>query len=166
MDDQLVGRLWRLLDRQEIVDCLHRYTRGADRLDEELLVSAFHEDAIDHHGIVTGTARDFVAYWWPQQGTRVTSQHYLGNPTIEIDGDIASSETYFLSVNRQRGETEVKLVGGRYVDRLERRDGEWRIAERVVLGEWTMTGDGPALGENKSRRDRSDPSYGAVPAST
>ncbi len=27
-------------------------------------------------------------------------------------------------------------VGGRYLDRLERRDGEWRISARAMLYDW------------------------------
>jgi hypothetical protein len=159
MDERLVRRIERLLDRQEILDCLHRYTRGVDRLDQESLVSAFHHDARIEQGPMRGNAKAFVEYFWPNQGTRVTCQHYIGNPTIEIDGDRARSEVYFLSVGREAGETKVKLVGGRYVDRLERRDGEWRIAERVTIGEWMLDGDGAVDMTGKSRRDPSDPSY-------
>ena len=30
----------------------------------------------------------------------------------------------------------LETFGGRYVDRFERRDGEWKIAHRTVVHEW------------------------------
>ena len=32
-----------------------------------------------------------------------------------------------------------RLTGGRYVDRFERRDGRWRIAERTFVLDWMRT---------------------------
>jgi hypothetical protein len=57
------------------------------------------------------------------------------------------------------------LIGGRYLDRLERRDGAWRIALRRCTIEWTLNGDGSLLhsgafeGFVKATWDKSDPSY-------
>jgi hypothetical protein len=155
--------LQQLVDRQAIVDCLHRYTRGVDRMDEELILSAFHEDAIDFHHGHTGTAKDFVEWFWPAQESRVTCQHYLTNITVDIDGDVAHSESYFLTASRWAAGDTVRHGGGRYVDRLERRNGEWRIAQRVVVVEWAA--DSPGWGLDmfdpvgRSRRDASDLSY-------
>ena len=53
------------------------------------------------------------------------------------------------------------IAAVRYVDRMERRDGEWRIAKRVMVLDWHRVE--PVSGVNVSmaggRRDRSDPSY-------
>jgi SnoaL-like domain len=49
-----------LLDRQAILDCIHRYTRGMDRHDKEMALSAYHPDAIDDHGLYCGVAKDFI----------------------------------------------------------------------------------------------------------
>jgi hypothetical protein len=35
------------------------------------------------------------------------------------------------------------FVGGRYLDRFERRDGAWRIVERVGMTDWARV-DGPS----------------------
>ena len=57
------------------------------------------------------------------------------------------------------------LMGGRYLDRLERRDGTWRIALRRCTIEWSMSGDASLLdsgafaGFIKGTWDRTDPSY-------
>ena len=89
-----------LLDRQQILDCIHRYTRGVDRLDVELTLSAYHEDAIDSHGPFSGSPREFVDWLWPRQATRWASQHFVTNHTVELDGDTAHAETYYLFAAR------------------------------------------------------------------
>lgn len=153
-----------IVDRQGITDCLLRYTRGADRVDAELIRSAFHSDAIDHHGPVEGTVEDFLAYWLPLQGPREASSHYISNVAIDLDGDTAHVETYFIHFQKLTDEPELLLRGGRYVDRFERRDIGWRIALRFVIPEWTMTADGSKTTERiaahpRGRPDRSDPVY-------
>jgi SnoaL-like domain len=154
-----------LVDREEIRDSLMRYARGIDRLDEELIRSAFHEDAIDYHGAgaVTGSPADFLAWWLPQQGSREATQHYLTNMQIEISGTTAHCETYYFCTIKQRGADEITLVGGRYVDRFELRDVGWRIALRVVIADWTLTADGSAtsglLQKTYGHRSPLDPSY-------
>ena len=52
-------QLQMLLDRQAILDCVQRYARGLDRHDDELTASAYHGDALDHHGGFTGTPAQF-----------------------------------------------------------------------------------------------------------
>lgn len=164
MDDRLTSQVQDLIDRQAIVDCTLRYTRGVDRLDEELYRSAFHEDAVDFHGPAPLSPDDFLAWFLPQQEGREATQHYVLNHVVEIDGDTAHGETYFLAIIKWRAKDTVQMVGGRYVDRFERRDGEWRIALRLVVPEWHANADGvpdsPVLSRTDwRRRSRDDPSY-------
>jgi len=130
--------LQQLLDESAITRCVMRYARGIDRHDSALIESAFHEDAIDHHG---GAARhpSELSAWGNELHAKYTRghQHFICNTTIEIDGDIAHAESYVLFVLWRRAEPVVDISGGRYVDRLERRDGRWGIAERVVTVDWT-----------------------------
>ena len=61
--------------------------------------------------------------------------HKINNVLIELDGDIARCETCVTVVVRiplERGATDWTHAG-RYVDRFERRNGEWRIAHRTVV---------------------------------
>lgn len=159
------ARVAQLLDRQEITACLLRYTRGVDRVDPDLIRSAFHPDAIDHHGPVTGTVEDFLDWWLPQQPPREVSMHYISNTTIDLDGDVAHVETYFTYYHKAFDAPEMSLSGGRYADRFERREDGWRIATRVVIRDWSMTADGTRTGAyldalpRRARRDRTDPTY-------
>jgi hypothetical protein len=134
-----LSRLERMLDRQDILDCLTRFSRGIDRFDRELFLSAFHPDATIAAGGFVGGPVDL--YDWAsalhEQGQSAT-HHNLLNFSCDIDGDTAHTETYYLFVGRNRDETNW-MAGGRYVDRLERRSGEWRIALRCNAVEWSGT---------------------------
>lgn len=167
-------RVQLLADRQDILDCLTRFCRGMDRFDRELYLSAFHENAEVAAGPYVG---DAVGCWdWAvpmHEAGQVLTHHALLNHSVEIDGDVAHSETYYQFAARNHpfepggGET-VMLAGGRYVDRLERRRGAWKIALRTNVIEWSCLqpslpppfADVPDIGLNGvSARDRSDPSY-------
>jgi hypothetical protein len=137
IDPERLTRLEHLLDRQEILDCLIRFSRGMDRFDRELFLSAFHADAIIDAGVFVGGPEKL--YEWAsdlhEQGQAAT-HHNLLNHSCEIDGDVAHSETYYLFVGRNRDETNW-VAGGRYIDRLERRGRTWKIVLRCNAVEWS-----------------------------
>ena len=100
------------------------------------------------------------------QGQAAT-HHNLLNHSCDIDGDTAHAETYYLFVGRNRDDTNW-IAGGRYIDRLERRDRHWRIALRSNAIEWSGTvpatpipyADLPDVHRNGApARSREDPSY-------
>lgn len=153
-----------LLDRQAISDCLVRYARGVDRLDQDLIRSAFWEDAHDAHGQIAGTVDDFLASWWPRQSAREVAQHLLANQAIELGVDAADVETYFLAVSKPYDDNQLEIVGGRYLDRFAKRAGEWRIKDRLVILDWQCVTDASGMAERLSRANRgsrgqNDPSY-------
>jgi SnoaL-like domain len=164
VDQSLEDKVRQLVDRQEILDCMHRYARGVDRMDAELMQSAFFEDALDCHGPLTQSPAQFVDWWFPAQGSREATQHFIANHFADIDGDQAHAETYFIVTTKLRGEDEAQIFGGRYVDRLERRAGAWKIAVRVVITDWLVTAGAAEMAqrlknEHGGSRSRSDPSY-------
>ena len=56
-----------------------------------------------------------------------------------LEGDSARVETHVVSYHRVDyggGDEHDTCIGGRYLDRLEKRDGEWRIADRTMLYDW------------------------------
>jgi SnoaL-like domain len=150
-----------LLDRQAILDCLNRYNRGVDRCDDELLLSAYHEDATECHGAFTGRPAEFARSIRPSQDSWACSQHHITNHIVEIEGELAHAETYFLVISRRNEEETVSFVGGRYLDRFERRHGNWRIALRVVVIDVGARADARQLPDYiaRPRKDRDDPSY-------
>lgn len=132
-----LARLEQLLDRQDILACLTRFSRGMDRFDRELFLSAFHPDAVVDAGEFVGGPE--ALYDWAcelHERGQTSTQHALLNHSCELDGDLAHAETYYLFVGRNRDETNW-VAGGRYLDRLERRAGVWRIALRCNAVEWS-----------------------------
>jgi SnoaL-like domain len=167
-DTQANAKVQELADRAEILDCMHRYARGMDRFDRELVRSAYHDDAIDDHAMFVGVVDDFLDWAFAYHEGQTRHQHYLMNHTVDLDGDEAHAETYYLFVGTDRDPSApLRVVGGRYVDRLERRAGRWAIAARVCLVEWqTEASSGlsqPALeflaAIGTVARDRTDASY-------
>ena len=175
----MVQELW---DRDAIRDCVARYCRGVDRFDRELILSAFHPDAIDEHGKFVGNPQEFVEWALGQHaGAHLSHQHCMLNHRCEIGGDTANAETYFMFVSMNRQGKPLTMGGGRYVDRMEKRDGRWAIAARVCLRDWAMLDERPDMDDLTSftstrtslpeemrafmnagmgsKRDRTDPSY-------
>lgn len=157
-----------LADRQAIQDCAVRFSRGVNRRDSELLKSAFHPDAVDDHGFFVGNRDDFVSWIDTVYDKIAVTQHFVTNQTVDIEGDTAHAETYWIVANVMKGSVSVVLRGGRYIDRLERRKGAWAIVDRVCLIEWNgTTGDLPTppavlamlAQSGVATTDRNDPSY-------
>lgn len=136
-----------LLDREAIRDCLYRYCRGIDRGDEAALRSAYWEDATDHHGAWNGSAAGFISQALPklrQGGRRV---HQITNVLIELAGDSAVVESSFFALQTTAAQAEREtFLCGRYVDRFERRIGDWRVAARTVVYDWIDEHHRPELG--------------------
>lgn len=125
-------------DREAIRDCLYRYARGIDRIDEELLRGVYWDDATDEHaGMFSGSAAEFVD-WLMQTLPQIQTMHVVANILIELDDTTANVESYVYAIHRGQTDGSVQdMIGaGRYLDRFERRNDEWRIARRVVLIDW------------------------------
>lgn len=155
--------------KQQIYEALVRYCRGVDRLDRDLILSVYHPGANDNHGGFNGPVEKFVDWVFGNHKDKIEAcSHFVSNVLIEVDGDLAYSESYILAYHRKSmdGVTHDLSGWGRCLDRFELRNGEWRIADRIVMydkgrvdpvsSEW-----GGAMTEEliRGRRDRSDLSY-------
>jgi hypothetical protein len=164
--EQLRQRVQYLEDRAAILDCVMNQARGHDRHDAELMASVYHNDGIDEHGPVVKLGPEYGA-WANEAHSKVFEDHLhnITTHTCEINGDEAHAESYVIGAMRAKGGKVVSLMGGRYLDRLERRDGVWKIALRRCTVEWMMTGDSSVLASGavkgfiKGQWDRTDPSY-------
>ena len=130
--------LQRLLDQAEILALMGRYARAVDRRDFDLLRTCYHPDAFSESQNYVGDIDGFVAVH-EAAAPFLSMTHFLGNHEVEIDGDVAFAETLCISSWREAekdGKPERDTTGFvRYCDRLERRQGEWRIAHRVIVRE-------------------------------
>ena len=157
-----------LMDRTAIMDCIAGHARGCDRHDVDLITAAYHCDGIDEHGNVTNLG---AAYGdWANRTHAATSQvhtHNITTHSCEIEGDTAHAESYVIVVLLSLDGRTAQFISGRYVDRLERRDGQWRIAVRRSTVEVMFLADASVLqssffkdtGYPVGTRDRTDLSY-------
>lgn len=181
--EEMQTKLTYLMDRQDILDVVVRYCRGVDRLDREMTLSAYHSDAIDDHTMFVG---DPDAFWtWVRKmhsDNHSSTQHMIGNHYCEINGDVAHCETYLSFSGINKTGAPYSAIGGRYIDRMEKRGGRWAIAVRQYVVDWAApsinTIDGAKTAEGgpnfdclepfefkvaesaaQSSRDQNDPSY-------
>jgi len=142
-----------LLAERAISRVLHSYSRGADRCDLELMRSCYWPGGTDDHGSYNGGIDGFIEFVGPALQRFERTNHFLGNLLIDVDlaNDLARAETYAVAYHRftdADGNPADMVAGLRYVDRFERRGGEWRIAARVCAFEWRRTDPVPAAGSS------------------
>ncbi len=154
-----------LLDRAEIGRVLVQYCRAVDGKDLDLLKDVYWPDATDDHGFFQGPAHQFAE--WNVRATSAgmpLTQHHLTNVWIELDGDLAQAESCVLAFHKLADDDAAALrvlgpdhmarhgasssgghaviLGGRWLDRFERRDGAWRIAHRTATTHWDLAQPG------------------------
>jgi hypothetical protein len=130
-----------LAARRDIYEAVCNYIRGQDRLLPEVQREAFHPDARVDCGIFSGTGYEWVDWAQKVLGEMGGSQHLLGQVQINVSGDTADGEVYFIAWHRivEDGVEKDWIFGGRYIDRYESRHGKWKIARRRELVDWIHT---------------------------
>ena len=188
--------LQELIDRKRIYDVLTRYCRALDRCDVDLMRSVYWDDARDDHGVFNGGAQEFAEFIIREIQTWFdVTMHAIMNVHMELRQDTACTESYLFAYHRVRGEQakvaeifgstylsqfdwskvdgvpHVFFYGGRYVDRLEKRGREWKIAHRQVVMDWNHNEISSAIWEEgmfrtltlRGTRGHQDPVFQNVP---
>jgi hypothetical protein len=120
----------------EIQQVLYRYCRGVDRGDAAMIAGVYHPDGVDHHGPWKGLGRDFAPVVVGHlDKMELASQHHITNVLIELDGDEADVESYYIAYQAEATDAGPghSLTCGRYLDRFAKRNGVWLIAHRRVV---------------------------------
>lgn len=132
---ELESKLKYLTDRQQIDDVYLRYMRGFDRNDAALLRSAFWPDVQINYGSQTNTLEEFVVRHLESHAQKLEGwNHLLTNETVDVKGDLAHVEIYFTGFFKPKDKSlPWTMMSGRYIDRLDRRNGEWRISVREAI---------------------------------
>jgi SnoaL-like domain len=161
-----------LLDKSALYELIARYCRCMDRRDFTQARTLFHDDAIiERVAIFSGTADEYIAWI-----SKVTPQfeltvHRIFNTLFVVDGDQAEGEIYLEAYHRTKGpEAREATVGGRYLDRFERRNGLWKFRYRTSTAdrcEVRMVNPQDyeqfVAGSVAGRPDRQDVSYAKLP---
>lgn len=132
------GKLQIIVDESDIRKAIARLARGEDRRDADLIRSCWWPDATYDYGVQGGSFEEYLAWVVPGADAITNTQHVLGQSHIVLDGETAKVETHVISYHRVEmgnGEQDT-VIGGRYLDSFARRDGEWRIADRIMLYDW------------------------------
>jgi hypothetical protein len=155
-----------LTDRQEILDCIVRNSRGNDRFDAELTGSSYHADGFHEVGSRTIPGPRYGEHANQAHAAMCERNlHHVTMHSCQIHGDTAHAESYVIGLFLDPGAATSRILSGRYIDRLEKRDGEWRIVVRRSTVEIVLEGAAKMV-ENlrqgsylKGSRDRSDLAY-------
>jgi len=155
-----------LKDRQDILDCIQRECRGRDRQDSEQIASCWWEDGVDEHGSIITGMPDYPekANLGHRMNFHMTS-HNITNHLCELDGDTAYCESYVVGGLFWLDGQKTTIAFGRYLDQLEKRNGEWRMLTRRCTIEMTADADASWVysqnvkGFLKALWGRDDPSY-------
>ena len=137
-DTKLPEALQVLLDKQQLHELLLNYCRGVDRHDFALLETLYHPDSVDDHSpLFKGSGPDYVR-WIPTILERYTvTSHVITGALFNVDGDVADGEAQVTAYHLTRKEPAREVIfHGRFLDRYERRQGVWRILERVTVNDW------------------------------
>lgn len=129
-----------LLEQSKVRECIVRVARGEDRRDAKSISASFWPDATTDFGIFAGSFDEYLAWVVPGSPAVPVTQHVLGQTLTEVKGDVALAETQVTAYHRINMGTEERdvVLGGRYLDRVEKRDGDWRIAQRTMLYDWVQ----------------------------
>ena len=158
-----------IVARQAVAQRIASLQRGLDRRSQSIMESAFHSDATVDYGVFDGLATGFCELMGKDVGPGPVAFHRTANQWIKLDGeDQARSETYGIiySPGLRGNRDGQSMIGGRYLDRHERRDGEWRMCYRQFVLDWNVNApaSGSALPDYTpptphGRRQADDPSF-------
>lgn len=162
--------LQEMLDEHQLRKLVHRYCRAVDRGDVAELRSLYHHDAEDAHGAFSsGSAADFIDQMMAARPHLRSMQHHVTTANFAVDGEKAEGEVYTIATHTfaARDRDVDLIVGGRYLDRYDKRDGTWRIIERAIVTDWAQVSDPSAVDLShpitrdtpKGSMDTDDPSY-------
>jgi hypothetical protein len=111
----------------------------------------------------TGSADEYVAWLAKVLASVYVLRHTIDSMLFLVDGDRAQGELVNTAYHRT-GDHEV-VIGGRYLDTYERRDGVWRILHRSLVTDHveqrTASDAGGFIGKGveRGRKDGADPVY-------
>ena len=164
--EKLKGTVQYLKDRQDILDCIQRESRARDRQDVDMIAGCWWEDGVDEHGPSVSRAADYPARANAGHAANFNmTSHNITNQICNIEGDTAYCESYVIGGLFWLDGKTTTIAFGRYIDQVEKRNGEWRIATRRCTIEMSANTDGTWVhsknvkGFLKGLWSKDDPSY-------
>ena len=164
------AQLQEMFDEFELRKLVHGYCRAVDRGDIATLKGYYHHDARDDHGAFsTGSADDFLSQLEAARPFLRSMQHNVTTANFAIDGNCAEGEVYSIATHTfAAGDRDVDvIVGGRYLDKYEKRADTWKFVERMIVTDWAHVNDPSSVNLDhpitkatpKGSPDANDPSF-------
>lgn len=129
-------------DAQKLRLLICEYCAALDNEEWDRVESFFTRDAMIKHGSFSGPARQFIGFARDIISQSDDCTHVIESVEVNFEGDAALREAHFSSCHHISGrlerlgpvvthgvDTEWR-VEGRYIDRLKKVDGSWKIFER------------------------------------
>lgn len=165
------GVLQEMIDEFQLRKLVHAYCRAVDRGDIARLRDLYHDDAVDAHGgFSAGDVDRLMRELTAARPYLRSMQHHVTTANFAIADDRAEGEIYTVAVHTLagRGRDTDLIVGGRYLDKYEKRFDTWKIVERTIVTDWARVNDPSSMvashpiidDTRKGTLDQTDPSYG------
>ncbi|MGZ5376683.1 MAG: nuclear transport factor 2 family protein [Mycobacterium sp.] len=162
--------LQEMIDEFQLRKLVHAYCRAVDRGDIAALRDLYHQDAVDAHGgFSTGSIDQFFVQLAAARPYIRTMQHNITTVNFAIAGHAAEGEIYTIAFHTLAGkERDIDVVvGGRYLDKYEKRASAWKLIERTIVTDWARVTDPSSMDMShpitkdtlKGTLDDNDPSY-------
>jgi hypothetical protein len=159
-----------MLDEFQLRKLVHGYCRAVDRGDIAALRGMYHHDAQDDHGaFAAGSVDDLLGGLVAARPYLRSMQHHVTTVNFAVSGDRAEGEIYTIATHTfGAGDRDVDvIVGGRYLDKYEKREETWKFAERKIVTDWARVTDPSAMDLSHpitrdtptGSPDANDPSY-------
>lgn len=131
--------LQELLDKRACEEVLLRYGRTQDWLDEPGQHSCFWPDADVDYGFIKSNGQEFVTTVMEHERSVPRRWHLCTSIMVQVDGNRAKAECYGIAVGASAEDpTARNMYGGRYLDEMEKRNGQWRISKRTYILDWSQ----------------------------
>lgn len=136
--EQMQIQLETLQAKQDLHELVARYCTGVDRRDRALLETLWWPEATMDFGLFAGPAAQFCELITAENPMVEITFHFTSNELFEIEGDRASGRAYVIGMSAllNDGVATQHIVGGRYLDNYERRDGVWKFSKRLFVLDW------------------------------
>ena len=138
------AQLQEMFDEFALRKLVHGYCRAVDRGDIAQLRDLYHPDATDDHGATaTGTADELLNAITAARPHIRSMGHNVTTVNFAIDGDFAEGEIYTIAThtfNARDRDVDV-IIGGRYLDKYEKREGTWKFIARMIVTDWAHVND-------------------------
>jgi SnoaL-like domain len=162
--------LQEVIDEFQLRKLVNTYCRAVDRGDFEQLRNLYHHDAVDGHGgFSAGTANDFLDKLAAARPYIRSMQHNITTMNFAVCGHVAEGEVYTIATHTlAAGDRDIDIVvGGRYLDKYEKRNDTWKFIERTIVSDWAHVNDPSSVDLShpitrdtpRGTLDENDPSY-------